>query len=172
MTETALPPAQAGILRGSFVLLRLDNLHLLMPQADVGAAQYLSAPPAASGTPGVFERQDGAEGADNTANEAAAEDAPSAGALVLALSEQLQPLSVFPATRFLVAPLRTDHGELDFCWSEISVLMNQTLHEEPLPAALLAPDSPLRSFVQLPNGQLAFCCPATRLAECVLGALN
>ena len=48
--STTVPPTLPP-LRGNFVLLRADGLQLLLPQQEVGAAQYLDARPRESSLP-------------------------------------------------------------------------------------------------------------------------
>jgi hypothetical protein len=142
MSDTPAP-----LLKGNFVLLRASKLQLLLPQADVGAAEYLAAPPRASGQPGLFDL-------DN-------EDPQAPPRMALALSEKMSPLAEFPAGRFLLTSFPAQDG-IVLCWDEVKVLIDVELQPQTLPPALLPPDAPLREFVEF-DGALAFCCNGERL---------
>ena len=144
------PAAEATERRGNFVLLRADTLRLLLPQSDVGAATYLDQAPQATELAGLFEHH-------GEAGEQA----------VLALSSRMVPLEQYPSDRFLVTPIATAMGDIGFCWSEVSVLIDARLQPKPLPTALAAPGAPLQEFVEI-GDDVVFCCSAERLAEFAL----
>ena len=50
---------KAPRLRGNFVLLRADTLRLLLPQHEVGAAEYIEGAPGPGSAGGLFEYGDG-----------------------------------------------------------------------------------------------------------------
>jgi hypothetical protein len=137
-------------LRGNFVLLRADTLRLLLPQSDVGVATYLDQVPQATDLPGLFEHR-------GEAGEQA----------VLALSAHMVPLAQYPKDRFLVTPITTPLGDIGFCWSEVSVLIDTRLQPQALPTALVAAHAPLKEFVEI-DDHVVFCCDAEHVAEYAL----
>jgi hypothetical protein len=144
MTETG-----SAIVRGNFVLLRAGTLRLLLPQEDVGAAEYLDARPVASAHPGILLlEQDGAT------------------RQLVALSERMALLAECPAGRFVAATLGGGDGTL-WCWDDLQVLIDLQLRPQPLPEVLVAPHTPVDSYAQH-QGEIAFLCDAGRLAEYAL----
>lgn len=134
-------------LRGNYVLLTADTLHLLLPQREVGAAEYLKGALEASGDPGLLKLA----GADDPRRFAA-------------LSAQMTLLPDCPPERFLVTPLGEEegNGELGWCWNELQILIDVELQPRPLPEALLAPGTPVEQYVEL-EGTLAYLCSAQKL---------
>ena len=128
-------------LTGNFVLLKADALHLLLPQEDLGAAEYLEGTPRASSQPGWFEIDGQGDRAPR---------------LVAALSAAMEPLPALPAGRFLLTGLAAQDG-VALCWNEVKVLIDVELETHELPPVLLPPDAPLRRFVEFDDGP-AFCC--------------
>ena len=139
-------------LRGNFVLLRADTLRILLPQSEVGNAEYLDAVPQASEVPGIFEYR-GARGSEGAQ-------------ALLALSAAMLPMQAYPQDRFVVTPIATPQGAVGFGWNEVSVLIDARLQAQTLPAAMLADDAPLREFVEI-DDKVVFCCDAARLADYV-----
>jgi hypothetical protein len=156
-TAQPLPPR----LKGNFVLLRAGIVQLLLPQADVGAAEYLAAPPRPSTQPGLFELDGQAESDGNDEAEAPSPESGPPTRLAAALSADLLPLARFPTDRFVLTSFPAQPG-LVLCWDEVKVLIGVELQPHPIPVALLPPDAPLREFVQFGDG-LAFCCTGERL---------
>lgn len=134
-------------LRGNFVLLRADDLRLLLPQEQVGEASHLGEPPEPTEFPGVFTRT-GEAGDD----------------LIVALSSRMNPLRSFPQDRFFVTKINAPQGEVAFGWSDVRVLIDVELRTQRVPALLDWEHGPLRSFVEI-DGEVAFCCDAQRLAD-------
>lgn len=116
---------------GNFVLLRADTLRLILPQQDVGAAQYIEHEPRAAGEPGVFEHGQG-------------DDARR----VVALSAGMRPLEVFPRDRFVLASLVAGERTLACAWNEVQVLIDAQFERQPLPAALQAPGVPIEGYAE------------------------
>ena len=133
-------------LRGNFVLLRADELRLLLPQQQVGDASYLPERPAPTDLPGIF--MSGGE----------------AGEPIVALSRRMEPLNAFPEDRFLVTKINAPQGAFAFGWSDVQVLIGVELKPQRLPAPLDWPHGPVHSFVEI-DGEVVFCCDAERRAD-------
>lgn len=140
-------------LRGNFVLLRAAGLQLLLPQEDVGAAQYLDRAPVASGQPGLHELA-GDDG-----------DAPR---FVAALSQHLKLLDEFPTGRFMLTPLSAQDGIL-LCWDEVKVLIDVELQPRALPPVMLPSGAPLTEYVEFGDA-IVFCCSGERLLQYAFSA--
>jgi hypothetical protein len=139
-------------LRGNFVLLRADTLRLLLPQEEVGAAEYLEARPESTGEPGLLRL---------------ATDHDERG--FAALSAQMTLLPQCPAERFVVAALGDGSDGLGWCWDDLKVLIDIELQPQPIPAVLVAPDAPVDHYAEH-AGELAFLCSARRLTEFALAS--
>jgi hypothetical protein len=137
--------ADEARMTGNFVVLRADSLRLLLPQQEVGAAEYVERSPTASGQPGVFEH-----GAGEVAR------------FVMALSQQMRPLPAFPDGRFVLTALLTQECELWFAWNEVRVLIDAALVRHPLPPAMRMPGAPIDSYVEH-EGELLLCSTAERV---------
>ena len=130
-------------LSGHYVMLRAGNLRLLLPQADVGAAEYRAFEPRPSGEPGVFSVEFSGE-----------------QHAVIAPSERLRRLIAMPMGRFVLTRLSSaTGGALWLAWDEVRVLINASLVAFELPPALRAADMPVSNFVEL-GDDTAFCCDA------------
>jgi hypothetical protein len=141
---------RGSLSRGNFVLLRADELWLLLPQHEVGAVEYLEAPPVASfGQPGLHLQQH-ADGPRQLA----------------ALSSDMQALEAFPTERRLVTALAGT--SIAWCWDEVQVLIDANLQPLPLPRVLRGPEMPVHQFVEHGAG-LAFVCSARALCSHALG---
>ena len=105
-------------LRGNFVLLRADNLRLLLPQQDVGSATHLE--------PGNDPQQQ----------------------RIVALSELMTLLPHRPDDRFIGATLGDSDPGITWCWNELKVLIDTELHPLPLPVSLVGPDAPVAAYVE------------------------
>lgn len=153
MTSTiTVQPESAS--RGSYVLLTADTLHLLLPQHEVGAAEYLEGELEASEEPGLLMRR-GAESHRRFA----------------ALSTQLTLLPHCPPGRFLVTPLGEESDDLGWCWDELKILIDVELQIQPLPAVLLTPSAPVDRYVEF-EGKLAYLCSAQQLKSFALAPRN
>jgi hypothetical protein len=140
------PTLAPTVLRGNFVLLQADGLRLLLPQHDVGSAEYLDQTPRASALPGLFELEPDAESQTRS---------------IAALSPQMDLLPEFPVKRFLMTSL-CGQDDIALCWNEVRVMIDAEVHPQPLPPVMLPPEAPLREFVELADG-IAFCCTGERL---------
>jgi len=138
--------------RASFVLLRADTLRLVLPQQDVGLAEYMESQPLPTAEPGLFEYAVG-----------------DAGRIVAALSPALRPLEVFPSGRFVLTTLRADGAELCLAWEEVRVLIDAPLQPQPLPPALRTRGGPIEGYAEH-AGQLLLCTTARRLLAYAVGA--
>lgn len=127
---------------GNFVLLRADTLRLILPQQDVGAAEYAEHELRAAGEPGVFEHGQG-------------DDARR----VVALSAGMRPLEVFPKDRFVLASLIAGERTLACAWNEVQVLIDAQFERQPLPAAMQVPGAPIEGYVER-DGELVLCTTA------------
>jgi hypothetical protein len=137
-----LVPARVG---GNFVVLRADALRLLLPQQEVGAAEYIDGEPHPTGTPGLFEYGEG----DGLRH-------------VIALSGQMRALATFPQGRFVLTKLMADEGELSFAWNEVRVLIDARLEPHPLPAAMRVTGAPIDAYVEH-EGELLLCSTAAQV---------
>ncbi|HSV52352.1 MAG TPA: hypothetical protein VLJ57_09565 [Burkholderiaceae bacterium] len=135
---------------GNYILLRADTLRLLLPQHEVGAAEYLEAVPGPGETPGLLRHR----------------DAPGERQFA-ALSAQMTLLPLCPADRFVVTALGEHGNDLAWCWNDVQVLIDVQLQPRPIPAALLAPNTPVDQYVEH-AGEIAFLCSARRLREFAL----
>ena len=138
-------PAVPGRISGNFVLLRADSLRLLLPQQDVGSAQYMEHELRATAQPGVFEH-----GAGDGLRR------------VVALSGRMRPLPGFPGDRFVLASLRTGDSALSFAWNEVQVLIDAEFERHDLPIAMQVPDAPIVAYVER-EGEVALCTSAERV---------
>jgi hypothetical protein len=130
---------------GNFVLLRADSLRLLLPQQDVGAAEYVEHEVRATAQRGMYEHGEG----DDLR-------------WVVALSERMRPLASFPTDRFVLASLEADGTALSFAWNEVQVLIDADFEKHELPTALRAPDAPIDAYVEL-DGEVVLSTTAERL---------
>lgn len=137
-------------LRGNFVLLRADTLRLLLPQEEVGAAEYLDSRPQATAEPGLLRLT--GEGQERC---------------FAALSAQMTLLPQCPDERFVVATLGHGSEKLGWCWDELQVLIDVVVQPHPLPTVLVAPHTPVDCYA-LHDGELTFLCSADRLTEFAL----
>lgn len=127
----------------NWVLLRADTLRLLLPQQEVGAAEYIEHDPRPTATPGLFEY-----GAGDGLRR------------IVALSGQMRSLSTFPGGRFVLTRLLAGEGELSFAWSEVRVLIDAEFEPHPLPAALRAQGAPIDAYVEH-DGEVLLCSTAS-----------
>ncbi len=131
--------------RGNYVMLIADTLHLVLPQQEVGAAEYLEGKLEAGGESG-FMRLHGDEHPRRYA----------------ALSAMMTLHPLCPADRFMVTWLGEDGDDLGWCWNELQILIDVELRPQPVPKVLLAPNSPVDQYVEF-DGKLAFLCNAQQL---------
>ncbi|HMA08872.1 MAG TPA: hypothetical protein VKP68_13450 [Ramlibacter sp.] len=127
---------------GNFVMLRADSLRLLLPQQEVGAAEYIEQAPRALPQPGWFEYGSG-EGARP----------------VIALSGQMTPLVAFPADRFVLTRFSLDGSDLLFAWNEVRVLIEAQLQAHLLPPSMRTADGPISGYVER-DGEVLLCSTA------------
>lgn len=140
-----LTGSPAARIQGNFVLLRADTLRLLLPQQDVGAAEYVEHAPRPTAQTGVYEHGEG-EGLRR----------------VVALSGRMRPLAGFPEDRFVFAGLRDDRHQLAFAWNEIQVLIDADFEFHELPEAMRVPDAPIQGYVER-DGEVVLCTTAERV---------
>lgn len=138
--------------RGNYVLLTAGTLHLILPQQEVGAADYLEGELEASDTPGLLKLA-GEEGTRR----------------FVSLSAQMTLLPHCPPERFVVVSVGDDNDDLSWCWDELLVLINAELPVHSLPPVLLAPDTPVRQYVEF-EGKLAYLCSAHQLRAFALAS--
>jgi hypothetical protein len=146
MKYLAIPQkALASAVRGNFVLLVADSLRLLLPQEDVVALERLGSNQFPDSASGLFPyRQDEQVGQ------------------IVALSEQLLPLRVFPRERFLLSRLISAEHDFFLAWNEVRVLIDIELKPQPLPAVMQVPGAPIEAYVEL-DGMLVLCSTAAQL---------
>jgi hypothetical protein len=143
--------ADTETVRGNFVLLRAGTLRLLLPQEDVGAAEYLEARPVPGARPGVMRLEQ-----DGTSRR------------LVAPSARMALLAECPAERFVVATLSGGDGTL-WCWDDLQVLIEVQLRTVPIPPVLVAPHTPVDRYAEH-QGEIAFMCSARHLAEFALAS--
>lgn len=146
---TTVQPSTAA--RGNYVLLTADTLHLLLPQDEVGAAEYLEGELEACEEPGLL-RLRGTESPRRFA----------------ALSTQMTLLPQCPPGRFLITPLGDGTDNLGWCWNELKILIDAKLPIHPIPAVLLTPATPVDRYVEV-EGKFAYLCSARQLKSFALG---
>lgn len=133
-------------MRGDFVLLRADDLRLLLPQKDVSSTDYIEHTPEPSNTHGVYLLRN----PDGTEHQ------------VIALSGSMGMLGSYPSERFLL----TRHGDAsqDFslAWSDVQVLIDTELEFHALPAVMQRDGALIDAYVKI-DGELVFCTTAPRL---------
>lgn len=142
----------ASSLRGNFIMLRADTLRLLLPQHEVGAAEYLVTGPTSG---------DEAAGLQPTAS--------GGKRRLAALSAQMTLLPHCPTDRFVVTPLGEVDDDLGWCWNELRVLIDVELQPQPVPAVLHAPTTPVDQYA-VHDGEIAFLCSASRLRAYALAS--
>jgi hypothetical protein len=139
---------------GNFVMLRADGLRLLLPQQDVGAAEYIDAAPGVLPVPGCFE-----DGSGPNARQ------------VMALSAQMTPLTQFPRDRFVLTRFSLDGIDLYFAWSEVRVLIGAQLKVQPLPPSMRTADGPISGYVEH-EGAVLLCSTAGQVLAQVAASGN
>lgn len=135
------------LLRGNYVLLTADTLRLMLPQEEVGEAEYLDVALEASDEAGLLK--------------------PVGDAIsrrFVALSEQMTLLPRCPPDRFLVTSIGEENDRLGWCWNEIQILINAEMQAHPLPPILLPPGTPVSYYVEF-QGKLAYLCSAQQLSS-------
>jgi hypothetical protein len=143
--------AISEMVRGNFVLLRAGSLRLLLPQEDVGAAEYLDVRPVPGAQTGVMLlEQDGAV------------------RRLVAPSARMALLAECPTDRFVAATLSGDDDTL-WCWDDLQVLIDVELRTDPIPPVLVAPHTPVDRYAEH-QGEIAFLCSARRLAGFALAS--
>jgi hypothetical protein len=131
--------------RGNFVLLVADSLRLLLPQEDVVALERIGSNQFPDSATGLFPyRQDEQIGQ------------------IVALSERLRPLRIFPRERFLLSRLVSAGQDFFLAWNEVRVLIDVELKPQPLPAVMQVPGAPIEAYVGL-DGALVLCSTAAQL---------
>ena len=130
-------------LRGNFVFVRADELRLLIPQDQVGAAEYRT---------GAGQGEEGDRA-------------------YAALSAGMTLLDDCPAERFVVTTLGGNSEGPAWCWNELQVLIGIELKPHPLPATLVGPSTPVGYYAEH-QGEIAFLCDAARLQEFALASRN
>ena len=143
--------AQVGrTVRGNYVLLRADTLRLLLPQSDIQSTDYMQTRP---------EPIDGESGLLHMPN---SDD----GAVYVALSSDMRLLGACPSDRFVSTRLQGD-VDVQWCWSEVRVLMDAQLSCEAVPPVLLAPHTPVHEMVAV-GDDWAYLCSADVLQQFAL----
>jgi hypothetical protein len=139
--------------RENYVLMSAGTLRLLLPQKEVGDAEYLENALCATEVPGLLKQCE----SDNPRR-------------FVALSENMELLPECPPGRFMAT--RIGHGvhedELEWCWDEIKVLLAPEFQLEPLPPVLITAETPFTHYVEL-EGRLAFLSNSEHLHAVVFG---
>ena len=140
----------ARTVRGNYVLLRADTLRLLLPQTDIQSTNYMQTrPEPIEGERGLLHMP----GSDD-------------GAVYVALSSDMRLLGTCPSDRFVSTRLQGD-VDVQWCWSEVRVLMDAQLSCETVPPVLLAPHTPVREMAAV-GDEWAYLCPAEVLQQFAL----
>jgi hypothetical protein len=140
--------ALASAVRGNFVLLVADSLRLLLPQEDVVALERIGSNQFPDSASGLFPYRQ-------------SEQIGQTGQIV-ALSERLLPLRVFPRERFLLSRLLSAEHDFFLAWNEVRVLIDVELKPQPLPAVMQVPGAPIEAYVAL-DGAWVLCSTAAQL---------
>jgi hypothetical protein len=144
--QSASQAVSRAALEGNYVLLRAGTLRLILPQSEVGMAEYLDAALEPADESGLLRHS-----ANGTR-------------CFAALSEQMTLMKNCPEDRFVVASLGDGDDDLGWCWSELRVLIGVELWPQPLPSVMLAPHTPVKYYVEH-AGMLAYLCSARSLRE-------
>lgn len=134
-------------IRGDYVLLRADSLHLLVPQRDVTSTEYREQMPQATSEAGIFTMADASQGTEQP---------------VAALSSQMTLLERFPEDRRLLTRFAGAGPRAALAWSEVRVLIDTELEFHALPDIMRNDAGPIEAYVEL-GRELAFCTTAQRL---------
>lgn len=149
--DPALSATASAHISADLVLLRADTLRIVVPQHELGPAEYLAEPARPTGEPGQFEVL------------------TSDGVLhrIVALSAHMTPLPEIPHERFVITSF-SNLPEFLLAWNEVRILSGRHFVPTELPEVMCAPASPFRQFVEI-DGALAFCCSAETLLVHAMG---
>lgn len=138
--------------QGDYVLLRADNLRLILPQEEVGAAEYIPKglrPPDDLGLMGH-------------------ESEEYATAFYIALDADFRPITQdIPRDRYL-ATLLGKRENLYWCWSDVDVLIDFSFNPLPMPEVLQARHPLLKGYIIFEE-QPVFICDAEAVINFALG---
>lgn len=153
------------ITQGNFVAMRVDDLWLVVPQDQVaraGRREYSLASAVPSGIEGVFVSR-----SEVSKNEMSSDttDELSASAYV-ALSSDMKLLGDMPPQRYLVTVFKNNHAY--WCWSDVEVLINESLHCYPLPSVIKKASTPVHNFVKWGDGFQGFLCDVNDITQFAL----
>lgn len=138
-----------------FVLLRADNVRLLVPQYQLGHTEYLT------------EKLSICEGTDGMGLFCVMDNIN--GYIYMAISEQLRILTTPPIDRAVVTPIQaSDGGQIRWCWNEVHSVKRQSIHLQPLLPCMITPHTPVTHFAELEDGHLAFLGDANSLLQYAL----
>lgn len=136
---------------GNHVLVRADNLRLLLPQQDVVSTDYLQ------GKPELMDEQ------TNLLHVPDATD----GAVYVAMDEDMRLMPQAPEERFVTTSLQGI--EVRWCWSEVRVILGEDIDAWSLPPVLLSPYTPVREIAAV-GSEWVYICSAETLQHHVLAA--
>jgi hypothetical protein len=149
MQPLAMPQkALVSKVRGNFVLLVADSLRLLLPQEDVVALERIGSNQFPDSASGLFAYRP-SDQSEHTGH-------------IVALSEQMLPLRVFPRERFLLSRLVSGAHDFFLAWNEVRVLIDIELKPQPLPAVMQVAGAPIEAYVAL-DGEWMLCSTAAKL---------
>lgn len=153
LTPSALQPAAPNkkTLSGNHVLVRADNLRLLLPQADVVSTDYLQ------GKPELMDEQTNLLHVPDSTD----------GAVYVAMDENMRLLKHSPEDRFVTTSLQG--VEVRWCWSEVRVILGETIDTWPLPPVLLSPYTPVHEIAAV-GSEWVYVCSADILQQYVLAS--
>jgi hypothetical protein len=144
---THLKSVSRATLRGNYVLLTADTLSLLLPQHEVGNADYLDGELEAADEHGLFKVH------NSVYNRRYA-----------ALSAQMTLLPNFPPERFLATTIGDHNMDIFWCWNELRIMIGVDLQLKSIPKVLLSPRTPVNQYVEFED-KLAYLCSAKQLCE-------
>lgn len=138
-------------LSGNFVLVRADDLRLLLPQQEVVSTDYLQ------GKPELMDAQTNLLHVPDSAD----------GAVYVAMDENMRLLKTSPDDRFVTTSLQGI--ELRWCWTEVRVILGETIESWSLPPVLLSPYTPVREIAAV-GSEWVYVCSAEILQQYVLAS--
>lgn len=138
-------------LSGNHVLVRADNLRLLLPQQDVVSTDYLQ------GRPELMDAQ------TNLLHVPDATD----GAVYVSMDENMRLMPKAPEDRFVTTSLQG--VEVRWCWTEVRVILGEDIDTWTLPPVLLSPYTPVREIAAI-GSEWVYACSAEVLQQYVLAA--
>ncbi len=144
-------------IEGNFALFTIDDTKIMLPQSDVGRAEYFSSDTQWS----PHKTKKGMFVSDNVKD-----------CLFVFLSHDLRLESSVPSHRFIGLSLKEKQQEQDqqliWVWSSAQILMNKQFQLIPLPDFVCKEQSPVLGYVVY-NNHIVYYCDTKQLIEHSLG---